>query len=62
MVPEDAEVSLAVPDHPYVGRGGLKLAHALDVFAIIRVDACPRRRRVDGRLHRRAAIGIAVIK
>jgi 23S rRNA (cytidine1920-2'-O)/16S rRNA (cytidine1409-2'-O)-methyltransferase len=23
-----------VPDHPYVGRGGLKLAHALDVFAI----------------------------
>ena len=34
MVPDDAEVSLAVPDHPYVGRGGLKLAHALDVFAI----------------------------
>ena len=32
--PDDAEVSLAVPDHPYVGRGGLKLAHALDVFAI----------------------------
>ena len=22
------------PDHPYVGRGGLKLAHALDGFAI----------------------------
>jgi 23S rRNA (cytidine1920-2'-O)/16S rRNA (cytidine1409-2'-O)-methyltransferase len=23
-----------VPDHPYVGRGGLKLAHALDTFQI----------------------------
>ena len=34
MVPGDAEVSLAAPDHPYVGRGGIKLAHALDVFAI----------------------------
>jgi 23S rRNA (cytidine1920-2'-O)/16S rRNA (cytidine1409-2'-O)-methyltransferase len=34
MVPDDAEVSLVAPDHPYVGRGGLKLAHALDVFAI----------------------------
>ena len=30
----DAEVSLIEPDHPYVGRGGLKLAHALDTFAI----------------------------
>ena len=29
-----AEVTLAVPDHPYVGRGGLKLAHALDTFGI----------------------------
>ncbi|MGE0444610.1 MAG: TlyA family RNA methyltransferase [Vicinamibacterales bacterium] len=28
------EVALAVPDHPYVGRGGLKLAHALDTFRI----------------------------
>jgi 23S rRNA (cytidine1920-2'-O)/16S rRNA (cytidine1409-2'-O)-methyltransferase len=27
-------VDLATPDHPYVGRGGLKLAHALDAFAI----------------------------
>ncbi|HEX3433288.1 MAG TPA: TlyA family RNA methyltransferase, partial [Solirubrobacteraceae bacterium] len=27
-------VELAVPDHPYVGRGGLKLAGALDAFAI----------------------------
>ncbi|MEX1128358.1 MAG: TlyA family RNA methyltransferase [Vicinamibacterales bacterium] len=33
-VPEDADVSLTAPDHPYVGRGGLKLAHALDVFGI----------------------------
>ena len=33
-VAEEAEVTLAAPDHPYVGRGGLKLAHALDVFGI----------------------------
>jgi 23S rRNA (cytidine1920-2'-O)/16S rRNA (cytidine1409-2'-O)-methyltransferase len=33
-VGEQAQVELAVPDHPYVGRGGVKLAHALDVFAI----------------------------
>ena len=33
-VPADADVSVATPDHPYVGRGGLKLAHALDTFAI----------------------------
>jgi 23S rRNA (cytidine1920-2'-O)/16S rRNA (cytidine1409-2'-O)-methyltransferase len=33
-VDEDAEVALASPDHPYVGRGGLKLAHALDTFNI----------------------------
>ena len=39
-VSPDAEVTLAVPDHPYVGRGGLKLAHALDTFGI----------HVDGRL------------
>src|SRR5262252_7682124 len=36
----DAEVTLKTPDHPYVGRGGVKLAHALDVF---RID--PRGRR-----------------
>ena len=33
-VASDAEVTLTSPDHPYVGRGGLKLAHALDIFAI----------------------------
>src|SRR5450759_2391411 len=33
-VKADAVVELATPDHPYVGRGGVKLAHALDVFAI----------------------------
>jgi 23S rRNA (cytidine1920-2'-O)/16S rRNA (cytidine1409-2'-O)-methyltransferase len=31
---EDADVTLRQPDHPYVGRGGIKLAHALDTFAI----------------------------
>jgi 23S rRNA (cytidine1920-2'-O)/16S rRNA (cytidine1409-2'-O)-methyltransferase len=34
QVADDAEVSLQQPDHPYVGRGGVKLAHALDTFAI----------------------------
>jgi 23S rRNA (cytidine1920-2'-O)/16S rRNA (cytidine1409-2'-O)-methyltransferase len=33
-VPAGADVSLLRPDHPYVGRGGVKLAHALDTFAI----------------------------
>jgi 23S rRNA (cytidine1920-2'-O)/16S rRNA (cytidine1409-2'-O)-methyltransferase len=33
-VSPDARVALSTPDHPYVGRGGVKLAHALDVFGI----------------------------
>jgi 23S rRNA (cytidine1920-2'-O)/16S rRNA (cytidine1409-2'-O)-methyltransferase len=33
-VDDSADVALVVPDHPYVGRGGLKLAHALDTFKI----------------------------
>jgi 23S rRNA (cytidine1920-2'-O)/16S rRNA (cytidine1409-2'-O)-methyltransferase len=33
-VAADANVSLDSPDHPYVGRGGVKLAHALDRFGI----------------------------
>ncbi|HKT78848.1 MAG TPA: TlyA family RNA methyltransferase [Vicinamibacterales bacterium] len=31
---DEARIDLKVPDHPYVSRGGLKLAHALDAFAI----------------------------
>jgi 23S rRNA (cytidine1920-2'-O)/16S rRNA (cytidine1409-2'-O)-methyltransferase len=34
QVAPDADVALILPDHPYVGRGGVKLAHALDAFAI----------------------------
>jgi 23S rRNA (cytidine1920-2'-O)/16S rRNA (cytidine1409-2'-O)-methyltransferase len=34
QVDETAVVALVTPDHPYVGRGGLKLAHALDAFQI----------------------------
>jgi 23S rRNA (cytidine1920-2'-O)/16S rRNA (cytidine1409-2'-O)-methyltransferase len=30
----DAQVDLTTPDHPYVGRGGVKLAHALGVFGV----------------------------
>jgi 23S rRNA (cytidine1920-2'-O)/16S rRNA (cytidine1409-2'-O)-methyltransferase len=33
-VDDQAGVALIQPDHPYAGRGGLKLAHALDAFAI----------------------------
>jgi 23S rRNA (cytidine1920-2'-O)/16S rRNA (cytidine1409-2'-O)-methyltransferase len=34
QVDTTADVALVAPDHPYVGRGGVKLAHALDTFAI----------------------------
>ena len=33
-VEPEAQLALISPDHPYVGRGGLKLAHALDTFGI----------------------------
>jgi len=33
-VPLRAGVALRTPDHPYVSRGGIKLAHALDAFGV----------------------------
>ena len=33
-VAADARVELATPDHPYVSRGGVKLAGALDTFGV----------------------------
>jgi 23S rRNA (cytidine1920-2'-O)/16S rRNA (cytidine1409-2'-O)-methyltransferase len=33
-VSPEARVELIAPDHPYVGRGGVKLAHALDEFGV----------------------------
>jgi 23S rRNA (cytidine1920-2'-O)/16S rRNA (cytidine1409-2'-O)-methyltransferase len=33
-VDHDSPIELLERDHPYVGRGGLKLAHALDTFAV----------------------------
>jgi 23S rRNA (cytidine1920-2'-O)/16S rRNA (cytidine1409-2'-O)-methyltransferase len=33
-VPADAPVDVEAPDFPWVGRGGVKLAHALDTFRI----------------------------
>ena len=30
----DAPLEVIVPDHPYVGRGGIKLAHALEAFGV----------------------------
>jgi len=34
LVPIDADVRVIGPEHPWVGRGGIKLAHALDTFHI----------------------------
>jgi 23S rRNA (cytidine1920-2'-O)/16S rRNA (cytidine1409-2'-O)-methyltransferase len=34
LVAPDSDLTLATPDHPYVSRGGLKLAAALDAFHI----------------------------
>jgi 23S rRNA (cytidine1920-2'-O)/16S rRNA (cytidine1409-2'-O)-methyltransferase len=34
LVAPDAVVELRTPDHPYVSRGGVKLAGALDAFAV----------------------------
>lgn len=34
QVDADAPIVLKQPDHPWVGRGGIKLAHALDAFHI----------------------------
>jgi 23S rRNA (cytidine1920-2'-O)/16S rRNA (cytidine1409-2'-O)-methyltransferase len=34
MVDVDVELHVSGPEHPWVGRGGIKLAHALDVFHI----------------------------
>ncbi len=33
-VAQNAAIELRAPDHPYVGRGGIKLAHALDTFKV----------------------------
>jgi 23S rRNA (cytidine1920-2'-O)/16S rRNA (cytidine1409-2'-O)-methyltransferase len=33
-ITESATIELKQPDHPWVGRGGVKLAHALDVFGL----------------------------
>lgn len=33
-VDDQAAITLRTPDHPWVSRGGLKLAHALDTFGI----------------------------
>jgi 23S rRNA (cytidine1920-2'-O)/16S rRNA (cytidine1409-2'-O)-methyltransferase len=33
-VDRTCRIELVAPDHPYVGRGGIKLAHALDTFHI----------------------------
>ncbi len=34
VVPERSTVTLSAPDHPFVGRGGVKLAHALEAFGV----------------------------
>ena len=39
QVAEDADVQVKGSDHPWVSRGGIKLAHALEEFAIDVTDA-----------------------
>ena len=39
MVPVDADIRVTGPEHPWVSRGGIKLAHALDAFQIDATDA-----------------------
>jgi 23S rRNA (cytidine1920-2'-O)/16S rRNA (cytidine1409-2'-O)-methyltransferase len=34
LVDPDANVTVRIPDHPWVGRGGVKLAHAFEAFGI----------------------------
>jgi len=34
FVDDQSAIELRLPDHPWVGRGGIKLAHALEVFGI----------------------------
>ena len=34
MVPIDADIRVIGPDHPWVSRGGIKLAHALEAFGV----------------------------
>ena len=34
LVDDSAEIALRTPDHPWVGRGGIKLAHALKTFGV----------------------------
>lgn len=38
MVPVDADIKVIGPEHPWVSRGGIKLAAALDAFAIDAAD------------------------
>ena len=38
MIPVDADVRVIGPDHPWVSRGGIKLAAALDTFKIDATD------------------------
>ena len=38
MVPIDADIRVIGPDHPWVSRGGIKLAAALDAFGIDATD------------------------
>ena len=53
LLADDAPLELRGQDHPWVSRGGLKLAKALDHFAIRSAGRiCHRRRRLDRRLHR----------
>ena len=52
QVETDVEIALLGHEHEWVGRGGLKLAHALDTFGIdVTGTGGARHRGVDGRIH-----------
>lgn len=34
LLPQDCEIRVSAPDHPWVSRGGIKLAHALERFGL----------------------------
>jgi predicted rRNA methylase YqxC with S4 and FtsJ domains len=55
QLPEDAPLLLKGQDHPWVSRGGVKLAHALEHFGLDPAGRGARCRGLDRRFYRCAA-------
>jgi len=41
LLPDDTELQVRRPPHPWVSRGGIKLAHALDLVVLVRDEGRP---------------------